>query len=119
MPIVFRAMHSADDGGPLVEPSARGLGVRADYDLPVDENGNVEPESGGLTVRPTMKAIPRQYRKDRFTVWKLDTDALPEALRHVEDNPKHGSVEPAWAMSFDDYEAAIADTRSDWVAVET
>jgi len=50
---MFRAMKAEADGLPKVGRSSRELGVRIDgpiRDLPVGEDGMVEPETGGLSV---------------------------------------------------------------------
>jgi hypothetical protein len=94
MALVYRSMHAADDGEPLVHPSAKGLGVRLGIDLDADENGNVAPEGLGMSVRPSIDSIPPPFRRGRFIVWEIDTDGLASHLRYVQ--------------------AAIIDTRPDW-----
>ena len=49
----FRAMRAEPDGLPKVGRSSRELGVRIEgpiRDLPVGEDGMVEPETGGMSV---------------------------------------------------------------------
>src|SRR2546427_13144881 len=51
--LMFRAMKAEPDGFPKVGRSGRELGIRIDgpiRDLPVGEDGTVEPETGGMSV---------------------------------------------------------------------
>jgi len=50
---MFRAMKAEADGLPKAGRSSRELGIRIDgqiRDLPVGEDGTVEPETGGMSV---------------------------------------------------------------------
>jgi hypothetical protein len=50
---MFRAMKAETDGLPKVGPSSRELGVRTagpTRDIPVKEDGTVEPGTGGMSV---------------------------------------------------------------------
>lgn len=108
-------MYADADGGPLVHPSAKGLGVRRNYDIFPDENGNVEPDGKhGMTVRPSIEDIPRDFQEGRWIVWEIDIDALGPSLHYVQDAEDHGVFEPARTMSFEDYEDAIIGTRANW-----
>jgi hypothetical protein len=107
--------HDPDEPhAPLMEASARGLGVRPDYDIAVDAEGNVAPNGEGMTVRPSAGDIPRQFRKGRFSVWSLDTEMLPEGLEYEQDSPTHGVVQPAWVMPYEEFAAGIDETRPLW-----
>src|SRR5438874_141843 len=61
MPRVYRSML-ADGDGPMVGDGARTLGVRvapADKpDLPVGDDGFVQPRTGGMSVAPTVGLLP-------------------------------------------------------------
>jgi hypothetical protein len=49
--LLYRAMRPAGDGGPLIAPTARSLGVRSEIDILVDEeDDHVEPGTGGMSV---------------------------------------------------------------------
>jgi hypothetical protein len=114
MPTIYRSMYAADDGLPSVHQSASGLCVRRGYDIFPDDNDNVRPEGLGMTVRPSVDDIPDDFKRKRWVVWEIDTEQLPEALQYLQDRDDHGVLEPAWEMSFEDYEDAILETRSEW-----
>jgi hypothetical protein len=110
------------DGLPLVtHASSKGLGVRANVDIPVDEEGVVEPGSGGLSVSPDSPAnLPYGRRPPthggigRFPVWELETDALPDTLVCAPETSIHAFIEPAYSMELGDYQEAIEGTRALW-----
>jgi hypothetical protein len=84
-----------DDGRPLIVGTARGLGVR-DGEIVPDEEGVVEPESGGMSV---AMETPENLVKHRRP---------PEA-------PKgHAFIEPVHPMALEEYELALAETRDAW-----
>ena len=106
---------------PLAEPSARGLGVRPGIDIPVDEFGLVDAGSEGMSVSPHTPAnLPRHRRPPEHggdgddPAWEIDEDALGEQLRYVPDDDTHGFIEPAYQMPLEDYQLALAETRSLW-----
>jgi hypothetical protein len=52
MPGIYRSMIAAG-GRPTVGSAGKMLGVRNNgHDIPVDENGNARPGTGGLSVAP-------------------------------------------------------------------
>ncbi|MEX3970503.1 RHS repeat-associated core domain-containing protein [Paraburkholderia caribensis] len=53
---VYRAMKTGGDNLPIAEPTARGLGARPGVDIPVDSNGMVHPDTGGISVAPESTA---------------------------------------------------------------
>lgn len=120
---LYRAMRSDSDGHPLLLPAARGLGVRPEADIPINEAGNVEPGTGGMSVavRSPM-SLPGHRRPPTFggtgldSVWEIGEEDLSDALalRLDEPPPDHGLVEPAWEMSFEDFQDALAETRESW-----
>jgi hypothetical protein len=121
---VYRSMRKANDGLPLATPTARGLGVRPDIDIAVDDDGLVRDGFGGLSVSPDdLQRLPRHRRPPEHggtgddPVWKLDLNDLPGRLIYREDetNPgKHGFLEPSESMYLHEYEEAIVDTRGSW-----
>jgi hypothetical protein len=124
MTLVYRGMREAADGLPLEAQTARSLGVRPDIDIPVDEDGNVEPGLGGMSTTPDSPfALPR-HRLSRALggesddpCWEFDLDELPAALRmriEVEDDLVDCLIEPATTMTFYEYEEAISNTRGAW-----
>ena len=69
MPTIYRAMKE-QNGMPVVEKSARGLGVRTDgrfVDIRPLADGNVRQGIGGMSVNPSIDAlalhrVPRRLR---------------------------------------------------------
>jgi hypothetical protein len=59
MPKIYRTML-ADGGKPKVGSASKLLGVRfapnPRADIPVDEHGNVHPETGGMSVAPERRS---------------------------------------------------------------
>jgi hypothetical protein len=122
---------------PLVAATARGLGVRRGVDIPVDASGNVAPGSGGMSVAPHWKLlppwriprrlaniVPKARGRNEDVCWRLGengfvAELIGEHLRFVPDRPTHGLVEPVYEMLLSNYEAALADTRVDWVIDES
>ena len=102
------------DGLPRRSATAKGLGVRAGWDVFPDEDGNVFPGGGGMSVRPNPEAIPGHLLKGDCVVWEMNTDLLPDVLVHIPENDAHGLIEPAGTMRFEDFADAIAETREDW-----
>jgi hypothetical protein len=121
-------MKLASDGGPSVGPTARELGARPDYDIPLDESEHVSPGTGGMSVSPgSVLALPPHRRPVEHggigpdPVWKLNSDALSENLRYRPDGEqptRHGTIEPAERMSLTEFQEALETTRNKWTLVE-
>ena len=49
-------------------------------------------------------------------LWRVEVEDLGDALvyRSSEPPPMHGVIEPAWKMTLEDYELALAETREVW-----
>lgn len=115
-----------DDGEamPTCGPSARELGVRLEGDLPISEEGRVEPETGGMSVAPESPMNLPPHRRPRELggygpdpVWQINSEDLPETLRYRPDprNPsRHGFVEPIEPLNLADYQEALASSRGFW-----
>jgi hypothetical protein len=122
---LYRAMKvDPVDELPLAEPTARGLGVRDDLDIPVDEFGRVDAGSGGMSVSPNaIENLPPWRRPPEHggdgndPVWEIDQENLGEQLAYAPDLALptiHGFVEPAHQMPLEDYQLALAETRQLW-----
>jgi hypothetical protein len=113
------------DDGPLVAPTARGLGIRPGIDLPVSDEGQVEPGQGGMSVVRDVDRLPPFRRPSAFggsstkdTIWGINEEELPEAITYRPDDDKqdarHGVLEPTWTMELEELQLALAESRSYW-----
>jgi hypothetical protein len=142
MPRIFRSM--LDDGGkPKVGSASKMLGVRVapnpHPDIPVDGNGDVHPNTGGMSVAPEWRKlpdhliprrlkhlIPRARGRDDLVCWRLDDleffDGQPIGLSVLRVDPaqldNHGFIEPASLMSIAEFQSALSSTCEDWVPDE-
>lgn len=125
--MLFRAMKEANDGLPVVGATARTLGARPVIDIPIDQNGMVWPRTGGISVTPNdPKKLPRHRRprslggRGKDPVWCIPSSYLGPKLVYKADpnNPtSHGFIEPAFPITFDDYQRALTGTRGSWQLV--
>jgi hypothetical protein len=113
-------MREDPGGGPLVGPTARTLGVRPGYDIPI-VGGLVSPGTGGLSVAPDRpENLPEHRRSPQFggtgkdPVWEIDVDFLGGDVVFRQDKPAHGLFEPAREMSIDEFQRALADLAPRW-----
>ena len=131
MPRMYRAMK-ADGNSPKIANSATGLGVRVVKDTYPDENGNVGPDSGGMSVSPTLESLPPmlvprrlEHRvpeadaPDSVVCWVLGDGpfadgAVTEDLNFKKDKPHHGEVVPSRQMTLGDFQASLARTKEMW-----
>lgn len=118
--ILYRAMREDPGGGPTVGPTARTLGVRPQVDIPVVA-GQVLPNSGGLSVAPDdprnlhpLRRPPAYGGAGKDPVWYIVVAALGGDLPFRQDSATHGLIEPARAMSLDDFQKALEATKSYW-----
>jgi hypothetical protein len=51
-------------------------------------------------------------------LWQIQEEDLGDALNYRLDEPPpgHGVIEPAWRMTLEEYELALAETRDVWTA---
>jgi hypothetical protein len=120
--MLFRSMIEAEDGRPLLVSTARGLGLRAG-EIPLGEGGQVEPETGGMSVAHGSPDNLIEHRRPKEfggtgkdPVWEISADELGEALA-FRDDPElegHGFVEPRYPMHLEEYTLALAETRDIW-----
>ncbi|MEX2186210.1 MAG: hypothetical protein WD875_05435 [Pirellulales bacterium] len=138
MPRIFRAM-AVDGQLPLIGPSRDALGVvfgePPTGDINIDNAGLVRARTGGMSVAPEWRKLPhhripkrlraifpRASGSNRYVCWSWGDGPFQDAsLTNVLvlriDSPNHGLVEPAADMSADDYQTAIAQTRSAWTII--
>lgn len=132
MPRVFRVMKKSDDGLPVVEQSAGGLGVRPGNDVDVDDQHNVVVNGKGMSVSPSWRDIPR-FRipkrlhekfpgargSDHCFCFRMGEGPFQESefapgLDLVPDSPTHGCIAPRQYVSLGQYVSDLADTRPNW-----
>jgi hypothetical protein len=133
-PRMYRPMK-ADGAFPMTGASATTLGARTPKDVPVDAQGRVRPETGGMSVRPRIADIPAAFLPRRLkhlnrnaggsesvVVFRYgDVNAsfaaapVAPALFLRPDAPGHGNVEPRAEMEYDAYQTALHATREGWV----
>jgi hypothetical protein len=118
--IVYRAMRENSAGLPMVGPSARMLGVRPIVDIPVT-GGQVRPNTGGMSVAPDRPDNLHPLRRPRFLggtgkdpVWWIDIILLGDDLQFRTDSTTHGLIEPARAMSLNEFQNALEATKTYW-----
>lgn len=125
---VCRAMIESDDGTPLIcggNPK-RCLRVKVG-EIAQNEDGSVEPGQEGMSVSPRPpENLPRARRPVQLggggkdPVWELETDDLPDELVYRPDPnfpETHFFIEPAYQMTFEHYQQAIASTSVSWSLV--
>lgn len=135
MPAIYRAMLP-DGVRPKVGASARTLGVRVPKDIEPDTSGHVHPGPHGMSVAPSLRALPHELVPKRLRhlhkgavgpdsskVWRHGEGSFAPATvaPHLvlrPDRADHGTVSPEAMMPLAQYEAAIAGTAADWVIDE-
>lgn len=126
---IYRSMRLADDGGPMMGPTARTLGARPGpepgpgVDIPV-RDGMVQPDVGGMSVAaddpmnlPRMRRPPEFGGTGKDPVWSMNTNDLGPDLvcRPDPDAPsRHWFVEPAREMTYEEYREALEATKGYW-----
>ena len=137
MPRVYRVMKRSD-GKPALGATATTLGVRSSIDIAPDASGDVHPNNGGMSVSPSLRALP-MFRVPRrlqalvpgaagsnsHAVWRMGegpfvAGVIAERLQFRPDpqNSSHGFIEPSDRMSLTEYELALHATQDDWLIDE-
>lgn len=120
-------MKKDQDGHPVVEHSARGLGVRAHgerSDILPSPGGNVHPESGGMSVVLDRVANLPRHRLPaglgglgRDPVFRISEKAIPATLLVRVSGHPHALIEPRVICMLAEYEEQLASTRPSWEAI--
>ena len=133
---IYRLMK-IDGEFPKVGDAAMCLGLRPG-EVPVDQDGNIHPQTGGLSVYSSMRVIPARMVPKRLqprvpgaagnnnlAIWALGSGPFASGpiddrltLRIDPDDPEHGFIEPNAIMSIEDYERALIATRAAWLIDE-
>lgn len=136
MPRFYRAMTVDGDGRPKIGPTARTLGVRVgegEYDdVAADENQDVHPGAGGMSVAPSWRdlethRIPKRLQSimpdatgsNRDACWRMgdgefENASVTDNLALICDSLTHGELQPIRSMNVDAFQQALADTRDEW-----
>ena len=139
MPLIYRSMV-ADGEKPRVGCSAVTLGVRRppdkNADLPVEADGTVHPNTGGMSVAPAWRQLPLHRICERLrdkvegargrldaVCWRMGSGAfvaesVSAGLFLRPDSNEHGTVQPDRPMPLSEYEGNLAGTREQWVKDE-
>ncbi|PSR16381.1 hypothetical protein C8255_18140 [filamentous cyanobacterium CCP3] len=77
-----------------------------------------------MSVSLSIEGLPA-FRKPfafgstgRDPLWQIDDSKITGDLEAVQDSPTHISILPSATMLLEKYEAALANTQSDWERVE-
>jgi hypothetical protein len=143
MPSIYRSMKRAEDGMPVVGSKSKELGVRVppdpNADVDLDGNAHVITNGKGLSVaehwrfmlghlvpKRLVPVCPGATGSNGLTCYKLGTgpfagaplndDLLLVLKRH---DPHAGNVVPSRSIPFDQFQAALAATRTQWQPDET
>lgn len=96
-------------------------GLPPQGDIQPDSDGLVHPGTGGMSVAPEPRLLPKHRRPQtlggdgRDPVFQMVLIDLPETLRFRSDSESHGLIEPAAAASFELFQSAIHATQVFWV----
>lgn len=127
---IYRAMEE-ENGMPRLGAAAVRLGVRKWKDIIPDWQDMVSRPAflpgypNGLSCAPVIAALPSFAlpvawggANRRTFIWQIALTDLGTKLMAKEDtvpgHDRHVSVGPSWAMSFQDFEAAVRATRPYW-----
>lgn len=125
---LFRVMQKdqATDH-PLCGNGSCQLGARVGVDIRPDDDNQVHPGRGGLSVTPDdPKHLPLHFRpkqlggNGRLPVFQIECNQLGSSLQYRSDPQKphaHGFIEPAKMMALSCYQAALAATQNRWSLV--
>ena len=123
---LFRSMKEDVDGLPLVGASARTLGVRPGTSRTPDVQAShpldlVLPGQGGLSVAPDDPMHLERHRRPaslggigRDPVWYIETDDLAPDLQFRLETATHGVIEVSRPMMLQEFQDALAATRTKW-----
>jgi len=123
--IYYRTMRTQDGVRPEIGRSRRSLGVVIDGakpDIRRTADGSVLPDTGGMSVFVNDPHGLPAHRKPRWLkgygkdpLFSLCADLLPGDLTERIEQLTHAFVEPAEAMPFEQYEAALSSTQGNWL----
>jgi len=123
---LFRSMRESPDHLPKPGPSARLLGVRPGNDQTPDVSAiqptdMIHPGREGMSVAPDDPMFLPKHRRPsslgglgKEPVWYLESDDLGPDLEFLQERLEHGVIAPSKPMTLQEYQEALAKTRSRW-----
>jgi hypothetical protein len=123
---LYRGMRGTDDGSPQLGQTASTLGARPNEDIYIDENGMVDPGTGGMSVNESPTGMPAFRRPPSFggtgknlNMYSINLSDIGPNLTYRPDpeSAGHGFIEPATTMPFNDYQEYIDQTQTSWQGV--
>lgn len=143
MPTIYRSMKQAEDGLPAVGCNSKELGVRvppnANADVDLDGNDHVIANGKGMSVAEHWRymlghLVPKRLTpvcpgatgSNSLACYKLGTGAFAEAPLNDElavalkrHDAHSGNVVPTQSVPIQQFQAALAATRTQWQRDET
>jgi hypothetical protein len=143
MPTIYRSMKRAEDGLPIVGSNSKELGVRVppnpNADVDLDGNGHVITNGKGMSVadhwrymlghlvpKRLVPICPGATGSNSLTCYKLGEGAFAGAPLDDElvlvlksHDPHTGNVAPSQSVPIQQFQAALAATRTRWQPDET
>jgi hypothetical protein len=118
-------MRKDDDGAPrCCINSGRCLGARPGIDIEFDDALYVEARSEGMSVAPDDPMNLDEHRRPpelqgsgKDPVWEIDDEDLGDGLLYRPDPrqpERHGFIEPAKRMKFEQYQGLLCGLRRRW-----
>ncbi|HWO19440.1 MAG TPA: hypothetical protein VNO30_11720 [Kofleriaceae bacterium] len=119
-------MRADADGFPAIGREFSMLGVRIAgdrLDVRVLDDGTIQAEAGGMSVFINPRRMPKSLRprmllgrpgESPHPCFKMEERQLPPELVFRRDKEHHGLVEPRQQCKFEEYEAHLHGTRSQW-----
>lgn len=141
-PKIYRIIKKDDQERPLTGNTTATLGIRVATDIQPDAQGNVQPNTGGMSVSPSfailIKRLPARMVPARFNslvpgaigrdttfVWCMgegpfQMDPVHVGLQLTIDSSDigHGLVEPDTTMTLNEYVTRLHATKGEWTIDE-
>lgn len=141
MPKIYRSMKMDQNGMPVVEASAKGLGVRPGTDVDVNVDGFVALNGQGMSVAPSWRClpvhrIPKRLRpkfrdaigNDELSCFSIGQGGFIEGplatgLKLMPDSATHGNVVPVplqlgAKVHIEEFQQNLALTQEEWAVDE-
>ena len=138
MPKIYRIMKKDEQDEPLTGNTSATLGIRISTDIQPDGQGNVQPNTGGMSVSPSfttlIRRLPARMVPERFHsivpgaigrnttfVWSMGEGPFQVGIIHIglhlaidAKDSEHGFVEPDATMTLNEYVSHLHATKAEW-----